>query len=72
VRVLAHAPTLVLADELTGNLDADNGNRVVERLRQLHQHVGSTMLMVTHSLGITSQADRILRLEVGQLRELVP
>ena len=72
VRALAHAPTLVLADEPTGNLDADNGNRVMELLRQLHQHVGSTVLMVTHSLEIAAQADRILRLEAGRLREFAP
>jgi putative ABC transport system ATP-binding protein len=72
VRALAHAPVLVLADEPTGNLDTDNSNRVMELLRQLHQHVGSTVLMVTHSLEIAAQADRILRLEAGQLRELMP
>jgi ABC-type lipoprotein export system ATPase subunit len=44
----------------------------MELLRQLHQHVGSTVLMVTHSLEIAAQADRILRLEAGQLRELMP
>lgn len=72
VRALAHAPALVLADEPTGNLDADNGNRVIELLRQLHRQVGSTVLMVTHSLEIAAQADRILRLEAGQLQEAVP
>jgi len=70
VRALAHAPALVLADEPTGNLDADNGNRVMALLRQLHRQVGSTVLMVTHSLEIAAQADRILRLEGGQLREV--
>ncbi len=72
VRALAHAPALVLADEPTGNLDADNGHRVIELLRQLHRQVGSTVLMVTHSLEIAAQADRILRLEAGQLQEAVP
>ena len=72
VRALAHAPTLVLADEPTGNLDADNGNRVMELLRQLHRQVGSTVLMVTHSMEIAAQANRILRLEAGQIRELAP
>jgi len=72
VRALAHAPALVLADEPTGNLDTDNGNRVMELLLQLHQQVGSTVLMVTHSMEIAAQADRILRLEAGQIRELAP
>jgi len=72
VRALAHAPVLVLADEPTGNLDADNGNRVMELLRQLHRHVGSTVLMVTHSSEIAAQADRILCLEAGRLREFAP
>jgi len=72
VRALAHAPALVLADEPTGNLDADNGHRVIELLRQLHRQVGSTVLMATHSLEIAAQADRILRLEAGQLQEVVP
>lgn len=72
VRALAHAPALVLADEPTGNLDADNGNRVMELLLQLQQQVGSTVLMATHSMEIAAQANRILRLEAGQIRELAP
>jgi len=60
------------ADEPTGNLDADNGNRVMELLLQLQQQVGSTVLMATHSMEIAAQANRILRLEAGQIRELAP
>lgn len=60
-RALAHEPLLVLADEPTGNLDADNAVRVVTLLWQEVRALDSALLVATHDERIASQADRILR-----------
>lgn len=70
IRALVHRPLLLLADEPTGNLDAETGNRVLELLLELHSQAGTTVLMVTHSREIAAQADRVLFLEAGQVREV--
>ncbi|MFO1431475.1 MAG: ABC transporter ATP-binding protein [Candidatus Competibacteraceae bacterium] len=70
VRALVHRPLLLLADEPTGNLDAETGNRVLELLLELHSQAGTTVVMVTHSREIAARADRVLLLEAGQVREV--
>ena len=70
IRALVHRPLLLLADEPTGNLDAETGNRVLELLLELHSQAGTTVLMVTHSREIAAQADRVLFLDAGQVREV--
>lgn len=68
-RALIHAPSLVLADEPTGNLDATTGGSILAWLgQQLREH-GSTCLLVTHSLAVARTADRILTLEDGHITE---
>lgn len=68
-RALIHAPALVLADEPTGNLDAETGKHILGWMRaQLHAQ-GSTCLLVTHSLAVARTADRILTLEDGRITE---
>jgi putative ABC transport system ATP-binding protein len=61
-RALAHRPRLVLADEPTGNLDADNAERVVSLLTSETRALGSALVMATHSESIAARADRILPL----------
>ena len=61
-RALAHAPPLLLADEPTGNLDAESGRRVLGLLGDLVERRGSAMLVVTHSLEVARIADRALAL----------
>ena len=56
-RALAGSPSILLADEPTGNLDSHNANSVMELLRQLH-HDGSTICMVTHDPRFSCHADR--------------
>lgn len=68
-RALAHRPALLLADEPTGNLDAETGNRVLELLLALGRSDGHGLLLVTHSRAVASRADRRLVLEQGVLRE---
>jgi putative ABC transport system ATP-binding protein len=64
-RALVHRPRLVLADEPTGNLDAETGAQVLHLLRDLHRREGQALLMVTHSLSVARVADRILTLADG-------
>ena len=68
-RALAGGPPLILADEPTAALDADNGLKVTELLRQLAREQGRTVLVVTHDNRIFHLADRILHIEDGRMRE---
>ena len=66
-RALAHRPALLLADEPTGNLDEDTGDRIIELLTDLARQQGTTMLLVTHSNRVAQAADRVLRLSHGRV-----
>lgn len=68
-RALIHKPALVLADEPTGNLDAENGQQILELLHGLVQDQGCTLIMVTHSKAVAAKADRVLSLHQGRLVE---
>ena len=68
-RALIHQPMLVLADEPTGNLDAQTGKQVLNLLHDLVKQVDCTLVMVTHSLAVARSADRILTLDAGQVSE---
>jgi putative ABC transport system ATP-binding protein len=63
----ARRAPLVLADEPTGELDAGNEQRVLEALRQLREHHGSTVVVVTHSSGVASAADRVVEMRDGRV-----
>ncbi|MCB1877734.1 MAG: ABC transporter ATP-binding protein [Chromatiales bacterium] len=71
-RALVHRPSLVLADEPTGSLDADTGEQVAELLRRLCRDLGATLLLVTHSLDLAHSMDRVLRLDHGRLVSVEP
>ncbi|MEI2781976.1 MAG: ABC transporter ATP-binding protein [Candidatus Competibacter sp.] len=71
-RALVHRPSLLLADEPTGNLDIATGERVLDLLLDLHQRAGTTIIMVTHNREVATRADRVLYLEAGQIREMAP
>ncbi len=66
-RALAHDPALVLADEPTGNLDSVTGGHVLELLLARARRGGQALLVVTHSLAVARQADRMVVLEDGRL-----
>lgn len=66
-RALIHAPALVLADEPTGNLDNKNSHDIIELLKYSNKKYNQTLLVVTHDENIALQADRILRLEDGNI-----
>jgi putative ABC transport system ATP-binding protein len=71
-RALVHDPALILADEPTGNLDAETGAQVLDLLDRLTRRAGKTMLMVTHSPEVVGVADRVLRVREGHLVEEAP
>ncbi len=68
-RALVHDPLLVLADEPTGNLDAETGQTVLTLLDTLTRRAGKNLLMVTHSTEVIGIADRIFRVHDGRLAE---
>ncbi len=67
-RALLHEPKLVFADEPTGNLDDDTGAQVLDILLRLTCHAGKTLVMATHSMEIVKYADRVCRIQDGQLQ----
>jgi len=69
-RALCADPPLILADEPTGNLDADTGASILDLLMRLAREHGKTMIVVTHSLDVAPLADRILKLDHGHLIEM--
>lgn len=71
-RALAHNPQLVLADEPTGNLDEETGQTVLELLLNLTRSAGKTLVMATHNPEIARLADRVLRVQDGQISPIAP
>lgn len=69
-RALVHEPALVIADEPTGNLDSENGQRVLELLRSLNRETGVAVLLATHDPLLAAAADRRMRMRDGaEVRE---
>jgi len=66
-RALALNPSLVLADEPTGNLDTKSADAVFELMRQVNQDSGTTFLMVTHNVAMARRCDRIIDLVDGKI-----
>lgn len=64
-RALSNSPEVILADELTGNLDSQTGDKVLDFLRKLHKEKGTTVVMVTHDKKVAEKADRIELLKDG-------
>ena len=66
-RSLANEPSLLLADEPTGNLDSENAHAILNLIIRLQQEQGLTMVLVTHDPSIAERAGRILRMKDGQI-----
>jgi putative ABC transport system ATP-binding protein len=64
-RAFANSPSLLLADEPTGNLDAETGSRIIELLVELNRESGTTIVLATHDAELAARAKRTLRLLDG-------
>jgi putative ABC transport system ATP-binding protein len=71
-RALATDPALVIADEPTGNLDARNGENLLELIAHLREQTGKTFIIATHDPVVASHADRTIRLVDGSIAEIDP
>ena len=65
VRALVHDPSIVFADEPTGNLDSRNGNQILDLLFELAGESDKTLVVVTHDEGIARRGDRVLMIRDG-------
>ena len=66
-RALCYRPSLLLADEPTGNLDRRNSTEILDLLRLFHRNLNQTILLVTHDEQLAAQADRVITLSDGQI-----
>lgn len=66
-RALMNAPSIVLADEPTGNLDTVTGNEILQLLKHSNQKYKQTLIVVTHDENIAAQADRVISIEDGRI-----
>lgn len=66
-RALAYNPSIILADEPTGNLDSKNSKEIVDLLKISVKKYNQTLILITHDLDIATQADRIITLEDGKI-----
>ena len=69
-RALAQQPSILLADEPTGNLDSRSGAEVMDILHRLHSEQGLTVVMVTHDPKVASQAQRVIYFQDGLIVQL--
>ncbi len=65
-RAMVTRPSLLLADEPTGNLDSDSAQKVLDLLRRFRDRDGQTIVMITHNPQCTEWADRVLRMKDGR------
>ncbi len=70
-RALAPSPTIVVADEPTGNLDEATGHEIIELLFRGHRERGTTLVLVTHDTDLAARCDRVLHMHSGQIASRV-
>lgn len=71
-RAFAPHPKLLLADEPTGNLDAETGQAIIELMFQLNREAATTLILVTHDESLARRCGRVLRMTAGHLAESPP
>ena len=69
-RAFANEPKILFADEPTGNLDAETGERVVELLFELNKELGTTLVLVTHDMELAKKTQNILTIKGGKIASL--
>lgn len=70
-RALITNPTIILADEPTGNLDSKSSDEIVALLKKSNKELNQTIIMITHNMKIAKVADRIIKIEDGKIVEEV-
>ena len=71
-RATATEPAILLADEPTGNLDGENGARIMDLLFGLHDSSGATLMLITHDLTLTERCSRAVRILDGRIGPVEP
>ncbi|HLV39866.1 ABC transporter ATP-binding protein [Xanthomarina sp.] len=66
-RAFANAPSILFADEPTGNLDEETGEKVIQLLFDLNKEAGTTLVIITHDLDLANRTQQILRLKGGKI-----
>jgi putative ABC transport system ATP-binding protein len=66
-RALSIYPPVLLADEPTGNLDTNTGQEILGLIRDLHQRLGSTVVIVTHDMNVANSCDRTISIRDGRI-----
>ncbi|MBU2974063.1 ABC transporter ATP-binding protein [Zobellia sp. B3R18] len=66
-RAFANSPTILFADEPTGNLDTETGEKVIQLLLDLNKENGTTLVIITHDLELANRTQQILRLKGGKI-----
>jgi putative ABC transport system ATP-binding protein len=71
-RAVVTEPKLVLADEPTGNLDSQNSEAVLRMMKDLHEELGQTIIMITHNPEAAAYAGRVLHMRDGRILQPAP
>jgi len=66
-RAFSNAPSILFADEPTGNLDEETGEKVIQLLFELNKEAGTTLVIITHDLELANRTQQILRLKGGKI-----
>ena len=66
-RAFSNKPSILFADEPTGNLDEETGEKVIQLLFQLNKEAGTTLVIITHDLDLANRTEQILRLKGGKV-----
>ena len=66
-RAFSNRPKILFADEPTGNLDTETGEKVEKLIFDLNKELGTTLILVTHDLDLASRTQRVIRIKGGKL-----
>lgn len=70
VRSLAKNPDIIFCDEPTGSLDEENSKKILHLLQNLNEDYNKTVIVITHNLGIAEMADKVIKMNSGQITEV--
>lgn len=70
VRSLAKNPDIIFCDEPTGSLDEENSKKILQLLQDLNEDYNKTIIVITHNLGIAEMADKVIKMNSGQITEV--